>query len=381
MVKFSGLSDSKPFVRVENDDGRLRLRFTHAGKRYAIALSLPDSKVNRTVAQMKARMIEGDIATGNFDSTLAKYKPPRGSPNKVGRPTVPQLFGEFMEAQKKDKGLQVGSIGRYSATLKHLQDFFGVDVLAQNLTARDVEGFVSYLKKRKCSNGTIKHYLILARACWEWSETKQLLEFTLNPWDDPVKSLKVAPKQKVKPFTREEVAAIIAGFQGDEYYSHYTDFVKFLFGTGCRFGEAVGLRWRHISDDCTTIWIGESISRGVEKTTKTGKDRTIILTPKVTAMLQARRLPDCKPDDLVFTARNGELISDRVFRPGAWRVILAKLAIAYRKPYSTRHTAISHTLAGGANPLAVAEATGHDPTVLFKHYASVIQRSPVMFEF
>jgi hypothetical protein len=53
----------RSLVKVENDDGRLRLRCTHGGKRYEIALELPDSKMNRTVAQQKAAQIELDIAS------------------------------------------------------------------------------------------------------------------------------------------------------------------------------------------------------------------------------------------------------------------------------------------------------------------------------
>lgn len=89
----------------------------------------------------------------------------------------------------------------------------------------------------------------------------------------------------------------------------------------------------------------------------------------------------CNPDDLIFPAPQGEEINDRGFRRRAWKTVLKKLEIEYRKPYATRHTAISHALANGANPLAVAEQTGHDPQILFKHYASVIQRSAVMVEF
>ncbi len=57
-------------VKVENDEGRLRLRFSYGGKRYAMAIGLPDFSVNRMVAQQKASQIELDIASGNFDSTL-----------------------------------------------------------------------------------------------------------------------------------------------------------------------------------------------------------------------------------------------------------------------------------------------------------------------
>jgi integrase len=80
------------FVRVENANGRLRLRFTHNGRRYVVAVGLPDSKVNRLVAQQKAAQIELDIASGNFDVTLSKYKPPKTTSVKQEEVTVVQLF-------------------------------------------------------------------------------------------------------------------------------------------------------------------------------------------------------------------------------------------------------------------------------------------------
>ncbi|NJM96052.1 MAG: hypothetical protein HC800_01505 [Phormidesmis sp. RL_2_1] len=33
-------------VKIENDDGRLRLRFSYGDKRYAMAIGLPDSAIN-----------------------------------------------------------------------------------------------------------------------------------------------------------------------------------------------------------------------------------------------------------------------------------------------------------------------------------------------
>ena len=106
-----------------------------------------------------------------------------------------------------------------------------------------------------------------------------------------------------------------------------------------------------------------------------------MLTSKVAQMLAARQPDECNPDDLIFPAPQGEEINDRGFRRRAWKTVLKKVEIEYRKPYATRHTAISHALSNGANPLAVAEQTGHDPQILFKHYASVIQKTAVMIEF
>ena len=106
-----------------------------------------------------------------------------------------------------------------------------------------------------------------------------------------------------------------------------------------------------------------------------------MLPKEVIVMLKSRKTEAYQPDDVVFPAPQGEEINDKNFRRRAWKTVLEKLDIEYRKPYATRHTAISHALANGANPLAVAEQTGHDPQILFKHYASVIQKSAVMVGF
>ena len=89
---------AKGTVKIESDKGWLRLRFSFQGRRYAFSLSLPDTKVNRTVAEHKARQIELDILSGNFDPTLKKYKPERQQDFcKEGRLMVVSLFGQFME--------------------------------------------------------------------------------------------------------------------------------------------------------------------------------------------------------------------------------------------------------------------------------------------
>lgn len=93
----SGLSSSnrrlteQGLVSIEEYQGRLRLRFRYEGKRCAISVGLPDSAVNRRVAQQKAAQIELDIASGNFDSTLTKYKPVKGD-RATENVLIPDLF-------------------------------------------------------------------------------------------------------------------------------------------------------------------------------------------------------------------------------------------------------------------------------------------------
>jgi integrase len=81
---------------------------------------------------------------------------------------------------------------------------------------------------------------------------------------------------------------VLSAFKVHPRYHHYADFVSFLANTGCRFGEAAGLKWKHLGADYLTTWIGESCRRGVTRSTKTGKARTILLSPSVQRMLAAR---------------------------------------------------------------------------------------------
>ena len=198
----------------------------------------------------------------------------------------------------------------------------------------------------------------------------------MNPWAEMPSRIKVPPKQMPKPFTQEEIRSIVEMFKADRYYRHYANFVEFRFGSGCRTGEIVGLCWKHISEDCSTIWIGESLVKGERKATKTNRARHITLTPKLQAMLQELKQVSHDPEDLVFKGPKGSHIDVHNFAKRGWKKILAKLGIDYRRPYNTRHTLISHALDQGMNPVEVAQLTGHDVQTLYKNYAGSVNSRP-----
>jgi integrase len=108
---------------------------------------------------------------------------------------------------------------------------------------------------------------------------------------------------------------------------------------------------------------------------KTGKSRTIQLSPSVRSMLVDRfDLLSPQPDNLVFPSPKGLSIDDHNFCTRAWKKVLESCQIEYRSPYKIRHSAISHALSNGANFIALAEQTGHDKRVLLSTYAHVIDR-------
>jgi integrase len=193
---------------------------------------------------------------------------------------------------------------------------------------------------------------------------------------------KSIPVQPVAAFTKDEAKKIIEGFRSSRYYSHYADFVAFRLGMGVRCGESSALKWKHISADFSSVWIGESFSRGVTGTTKTKKARTVNLSPSVSAMLRARRdrLNPVSEDELVFKSPEGLPIDNRNFCRRAGKTVLAEVGVKYRKPYNTRKTAITLSLKGGASYIEVA-AAGHDPQTMHKYYSDVIQERSVVVSF
>lgn len=362
---------SKGTVVVQVFKERLRLCWSYLGKRYYLYIGLPDSKLNRTIAEQKAHQIEGDIVTGNFDPTLKKYKSVVPKPSLV---SAVALFEQF--TQSKQKYVVARTLAKYAAICRYFRDFFQ-DKPATEITLKEAEAFTDWLITQ-VKPITAKERLFLIESCWKWAIERELVE--LNPWKEMTKRIKPAPKQPSKPFSKEEMGAIIQAFRSDRYYHYYANYVEFLFGTGCRTGEAIGLKWKHVSDDCSTVWIGESLSRGERRSTKNNRSRTIALTPKLQAMLLAKRPADFDREELVFTAPRGGAIDDGNFRNRAWKTVLTRLEIDYRKPYTTRHTLVSHALDLGMNPVVVAQLTGHDVQVLFKNYAGNVNSRPQLPE-
>jgi integrase len=359
-------------IWIEKTGNTLRLVWYYEGKKTQLSLGVRDNPVGRALAKQKIAEIEKDLAAGYYDPTLLKYRSRRLGTNPT-EITAVELFEKYTAFIIKDKGLAPGSIHRYKAIVSKLGECFK-DKLAHHVTEEIAKNAVSVMSE-SLSGQTVKTYLFLIRACWDWAKDKYHLVKGSNPWGNCIDRVKVYPKQQPKPFTIAEIQAIIGAFANNPHYSHYTEFVIFLANTACRIGEAAGLRWRHLSVDYSTAWIGESISRRNQKDTKTGKARTIHLSPAMRSMLSDRyNLMNPQRDELVFPSPKGVAIDDHNFCNRAWRTILASCDVEYRSPYQMRHSAISHALSQGANPIALAEQTGHDKRVMLSTYAHAIEQ-------
>jgi integrase len=368
-------------VTIENLEGRLRLRWTcpDTGKRKNLALGVDDSTTGRAFAATIKDRIENDSKHGYYDASLLKYRPLTIGKNASEITTV-ELFDRFTQHQFKSEGLAKSSIeSRYKPVKRMLEKHLNIQ--AANVDKRRAVSFADICGDT-LTPGTAKARIMLLKSAWEFGRGRYRLADE-NPWVGIASRFVSIPVQPVAAFTRDEAKRIIAGFRNNRYYSHYADFVVFRLSMGTRGGEASALKWKHLSMDYTSVWIGESFSRGVTGSTKTKKARTVRLDPSISAMLSARhdRVNPASDDELVFKSPEGLAIDDRNFCRRAWKTVLAEVGVKYRRPYNTRKTAITLSLKNGASPLEVAAAAGHDPQTLYEYYSDVIQEGSVFVSF
>lgn len=349
---------AKGNISIGTDRGWLRLRWRHQQKRYSLTLGLPDTEVNRRLAQAKADIIKADILAGQFDSSLIRYQVEQSAELSVS-----ELFQRFTEWKRRQIGKR--SLDKYLGLQGHIETFFKtrrVDALTED-RALDFRDWLT----GQLAASTARERIGMLRSCWTWAIGRKLA--TENPWENV--RVKAPPKQRPQPFTQDEYRRILAGFK--DHHPHYLDFVRFLMGLGCRPGEAAGLRWGHLSENCRKIWIGESWGRGERKATKTNRDRAFELSSELAEMLNARRPPKAGHDDLVFPSAEGHPIDDHNFRRRYWKPVLEAVGVPYRKPYNTRHSFTSQALDQGWTVSEIAAITGNSEETILRHYTGSVR--------
>jgi integrase len=382
----------KGSVGVESFQGRLRLRLPRQlfeGRQKYLTLGLPDTDVNRKMAEAKAKLIESDIALERFDYTLAKYgkQQPTLTVVEAIKPKpafdLAKLWEQYTEVQSK-RVCETTLKLNYARIASHIRKL-PTRSLDDEIVIRDhlLENNSAY---------TANRVWVQLNACCKWAKRSKLI--AENPFADMRDDFKLNvtdPDQlkDIDSFSKEEMETVVAAFENHPRHHRYTPFVKFLFWTGARTSEAVGLKWKHISPDFKTITFSEAVvnvsSKGIRKCTKTKKSRKFPLfsLPKLVELLQSLKPENFDPESPVFPSATGKLINAHSFNANVWKGcknhgkqidgIVTKLAKAgridhYRPQYQTRHTFITLQIAAGKSCTTVARWVGNHASVIEKHY-------------
>ncbi len=146
------------------------LRWSWRGKRYQFSPKLQADLIGQVAAEMKARQIEIDMATGQFDPTLTKYK---GELVQVFMPMTGQtLLTEFAEAMAKL--IAAKTLEKYEHVGKKLAKFSRTK-LVSDYTERTTLLFRDYLLTEVAPISAAEYFFVI-NAVWEWGISKGWLQ-------------------------------------------------------------------------------------------------------------------------------------------------------------------------------------------------------------
>lgn len=239
------------------------------------------------------------------------------------------------------------------------------------------------------SNETILSYHRFISTVLSQAEKEMLIPF--NP-----ASKATPPKREQKTpdyYQPEDIAEILSALSNEPL--KWKALTYLLLDTGCRRGEAVGLKWDSVDLNTGLITIERALlytpQRGVyEGTTKTGKTRTLRLAQETLTLLKEHyeeqlRFKEAYKDTwvetgYVFTRDNG----DRM-HPDSITSWLNKFSRKYNlrhiHPHAFRHTAASTMIANGVDLITAANELGHsDATTTAAIYAHQINEAKARAE-
>jgi len=356
------------------------LRFTVESVRFSFH-PIPggkwENRRDKKLAEAIVTKIENDVAAGNFDPSLVRYRH-KSTPQNVSCQKPAAATKNLTWLQVWDEWVSSLLNLKPSTKADHYQCVRRAIEKADNPFLKDV----GWLQKASWAASTFNRRLSMLRSAIAHSVGLGKISI------DPLAKITAregsleeeeAAESKKQPFTNEESSQIILAFE--KSYPSYAPFVEFLFYTGARTGEAVGIRWRDIDLDRRLISITHTLTRergGYKKTRKRPKTlqsmRSLKMSTRIYDVITKIKSENTDVDALIFKSPKGHAIDHGNFRK-IWKAILEELGIVYRKPYATRHTLLSKALEGGLSIPQVAGIAGHkDGRMILQHYGRVINQ-------
>jgi len=243
---------------------------------------------------------------------------------------------------------------------KHLKNRFANKRLSE-ITPLELESLKSDLTKQELAPASIKHVLVLVRQI-----INKAITWGLWAGENPVKKIKL-PKlnnRRERFLTQKEAKTLLEEVKKISPQVH--DIALISLHTGMRAGEIFALKWQHIDIEHGLIHIADP---------KSGRSRKAFMTPTLKAVFQRRSAGE--PDNVIFKARKGEMItevSDTFIRA------VDKLQLnegvddaRHRVTFHTlRHTFASWLAMQGTHILTIKELLGHQSLTMTERYSHLV---------
>ncbi len=337
------------------------------------------SKADKRQADEIARKINAAIALGTFAISEPDERPlPCRAQLERWHATYAPTFKPSFE-QESQRTIE-----------NHLVPFFGAKDLRE-IREDDLLAYIRAKLEAGLAPLTIQTHLSILRRVFSLAVREGLVDRNpaarLGELMRRVGRRAAAEAPSVDSWTREEVASLLAVARESEPRFHAA--LVFLFSTGVRRGELLGLKWADVDFERRRIHVRRAWVRGEVTSPKSGRGRFLAMPPGLGSLLidllaERRRegLQRGWPDvpEWVFPAKTGGPLDARNFERAWLRVRrrAAKRSVRPLKLHCTRHTWASLALASGKSVRWVADQLGHaSPTLTLKTYAHALREEEI----
>ncbi len=266
----------------------------------------------------------------------------------------------------------------------HLVPHFGSRSL-RSLTEADAMAFADRVLDLGRSPAVIRNALSIVRRVAQLHVEAGLLQ--RNPFGHVgrlvarIERRQAREVREIDAWTREEVASIVALARDQRSWIY--PLLVFLFHTGARRGEALGLRWEDVDLPRGVVRIRRARVHGHEVTPKSGRSREVPigaagpeLRRVLTELAKTRlRREGVRDPWLVFLSPTGQPIEERNLSR-AWAALrseFGRLGVRPLRLHDARHTFASHALEARVSVRRLASWLGHaNPETTLRIYAHVV---------
>ena len=361
------------------------------------------STVNWNIARGKCAEIVKDCSTGRYNPAtryLYKYNPrnliaidPESiNPQSLSLKDIWHDYSQhcldtnqWEESNYIDNQRITKRINKFFSDPKYLSD----PLLVQNTL------LATYSKE------TTRRTLQQINAACNWATLRPIGLLKDNPFTDlpKIRQTKGTKNYSNQPFTVPDIHAIIKAFKENTYvnygfpekigklkvrkpkltHSFYTDYVRFMFLTGCRPEEACELKKCDIHNAYINISRAYRGDINVHKNTKNFKKRRFPINAQLQEIIdrQASLYSPFNSNDYLFRSIRGKQFDYSNFSSRTWKTVLYglldhNLISRYLPPYNCKHTFITHALAQNISPKQLEAWTGVSANVILSNYAGYI---------
>ncbi len=276
--------------------------------------------------------------------------------NGGSRKTYSEAFSAFIAAQTA-KGVSDITIRNYHNNLHVISKYLDVEILLDNLTAKDIEGIFLSMRRAGLAHNSITTYARIVRTFLNWCQREGLSSLSVPNMKD---------KETVKEtYSDDELMRLLKKPKANCDFTEYRNWViiNFLMNSGCRAATVRNIQNRDVDLDSKQIMLRHN---------KNGKIQVIPLCSVMTNILREyTEIRKGNSTDYLFCNQYGSMLTMNGLRLAVAKYNISR-GVEKTSTHLYRHTfARKYLVDCGGDAFTLQKLLGHSTLKMTKHYCSI----------